>query len=85
MGIAPTLGLFSRMAPVVVVVEEHGPARIAFHSSHLYITKHGSVSHFSKTWVSLQTTTYISKSTKYLDILLLLTCEAVLHAPFVQI
>ena len=55
------------------------------HCSHLYITNPGSVSHFAKTWVSLQTTTYISKSTKYFDILLLLTCEEVLHAPIVQI
>ena len=50
----------------------HGPAFIAFHCSHLYITNPGSVSHFAKTWVSIQTTTYINKSTKYLDILLLL-------------
>ena len=63
----------------------HGPACIAFHCSHLYITNPGSVSHFAKTWVSLQTTTYIRKSTKYIDILLLLTCEEVLHAPTVQI
>ena len=43
--------------------------------------------HFAKTWVSLQTTTgtYKSKSTKYFDILLLLTCEEVLHAPTVQV
>ena len=58
---------------------------IAFHRSHLYITNPGSVSHFSKTWVSFQTTTYKSKDTKYFDILLLLTCEEVLHAPTVQI
>ena len=37
---------------------------------------------FCQTWVSLQTTTKISKSTKYFDMmLLLLTCEEVLHAP----
>ena len=66
-------------------VAGHGPACIAFHCSHLYITKHGSVSHFAKTWVLLQTTTYISKSTKYFDIFLLLTCEEVLLAPTVQI
>ena len=63
----------------------HGPACIAFRCSHLYITNPGSVSHFAKTWVSLLTTTYIRKSTKYIDILLLLTCEEVLHAPTVQI
>ena len=64
----------------------HGPAFIAFHCSHLYITTNPeSVSHFAKTWVSLQTATYIKKSTKYLDILSLLTCEEVLHAPTVQI
>ena len=47
----------------------------------------GCMSHFAKTWVSLQTTTYISKSTEYFDILLLhvLCCEEVLHAPTVQI
>ena len=43
------------------------------------------MSHFAKTWVSLQTTAYISKSTKYFDILLLITSEGVLHAPTVQI
>ena len=43
----------------------HGPACIAFHCSHLYITNPGSVSHFAKTWVSLQTNTYKSKTTKY--------------------
>ena len=58
---------------------------IAFHCSHLFITNPGSVSHFVKTWVSFQTTTYISKCTKYFDILLLLTCEEVFHAPIVQI
>ena len=63
----------------------HGPACIAFHCSHLYITNPGCVCHFAKTWMSLQTTTYISKSTKYFDILLLLTCEKVLHAPTVRI
>ena len=63
----------------------HGPACIAFHCSHLYITNPGSVSHFAKTWVSLQTTTYISKSTKYFGIKLLLTWEQLLHAPTVQI
>ena len=67
------------------VRSNHGPACIAFHCSHLYISNPGSVSHFAKTWVSLQTTTYISKSTKYFDILLLLTYEEVLHAPTVQI
>ena len=46
----------------------HGPACIAFHCSHPYITNPGSVSHFAKTRVSLQTTTYINKSTKYIDI-----------------
>ena len=52
-------------------------------SLHLYITNPGSVSHFAKTWVSLQTNIYISKSTQHFDILLLLrpTCEVVLHAP----
>ena len=50
----------------------------------IYITNPGSVSHFAKTWVSLQTTTYISKSTKYFDILLLLTCEEVLHCPILR-
>ena len=39
------------------------------------------MSHFAETWVALQTTTYKNKSTKYFDILLLLTCEEVLHAP----
>ena len=50
---------------------------------YLYITNPISVSHFAKTWVSLQTKTYISKSTgtKYFDKLLLLTCEEFLHAP----
>ena len=43
----------------------------------------GSMSQFAETWVSLQTTTYKSKSTKYFDILLLLSCEEVLHAPTV--
>ena len=57
---------------------KHGPACIAYHYSHIYITNPGSVSHFDKTWASLQTTTYISKSTKYFDILLLFTCEEVL-------
>ena len=58
---------------------------IAFHCSHLYITNPGCVCHFAKTWVSLQTTTYISKSTKYFGINLLLTWEQLLHAPTVQI
>ena len=46
--------------------EDHGPAYmyIAFHCSHLYITNPGSVCHFARTWVSLQTTTYVNKSTK---------------------
>ena len=69
----------------VEVVEIHGPACIAFHCSHLYITNPGSVSRFAKTWVSLQTTTYMNKSTKYFDILLLLTCGEVLHPPIFQI
>ena len=51
----------------------HGPACIAFHCSHLYITEPGSVSHFARTWVSLQTTTYHSKNTKYFGTNLLLT------------
>ena len=38
-----------------------------------------------KQWVSLQTTTSKSKSTKYFNIFLLITCEEVLHAPTVQI
>mgnify|MGYP001798471534 CR=1 FL=1 len=63
----------------------HGPACIAFHCSHPYITNHGSVSHFAKTWVTLQTTTYKSKNTKYFGINLLLTGEQLLHAPPVQI
>ena len=63
----------------------HGPACIAFHGSHPIYHSAGSISHSVKTWVSLQTTTYKSKSTKYFDILLLLTCEEVLHAPTVQV
>ena len=57
------------------VCVNHGPACIAFHCSHLhiYITNPGSVCHFAKTWVSLQTTTYINKNTKYFGINLLLT------------
>ena len=57
----------------------------------IYISNPGSVltpwsvSQFAKTWVSLQTTTYISKRTKYFDILLLHTCKEVLHAPIAQI
>ena len=51
----------------------HEPACIAFHGSHLYITNPGSVSHFAKTYVSLQTTTYKSKNTKCFGINLLLT------------
>ena len=52
---------------------QDGPACIAFHCSHLYITKHVSVSHFAKTLVSLQTSTYKGKNTKYFGINLLLT------------
>ena len=74
-----------RTASTELMLVTHGPACIAFHYSNLYITNPGSVSHYSKTWVSLQTTSYMSKSTKYFDILLLLTCEEVLHAPIVQI
>ena len=57
----------------------------------IYRQPPGSVSHFAKTWVSLHTTTYKNqgvcknKNTKYFDILLLLTCEEVLHALTVQI
>ena len=40
------------------------------------------VSHFAKTLVSLQTTTYKSKNTNYFGINLLLTWEQLLHAPF---
>ena len=50
-----------------------------------HYTNPESVSHFAKIWVSLQTTTYKSKNTKYFDVLLLLTCEEVLHAPTAQI
>ena len=52
----------------------------------LYITNLGLSAIFlpKYIWVSLQTTTYISKITKYFDILLLLTCEEVFHAPIVQ-
>ena len=70
---------------IVIIIYVNGPACVAFHCSHLYITNPGSVSYFAKTWVSLQTTTYKSKNTKYFDILLLLICEEVLHAPTVQI
>ena len=65
----------------------HGLACTAFLCSPPLPLPSGWMSHFAKTWVSLQTTTYISKSTKYYDtrILLLLTCEEVLHAPTVQI
>ena len=52
---------------------------------YISITPPGPMSHFAKTWVSLQTTTYKSKSTKYFDILLLITCDKILHAPSVQI
>ena len=53
----------------------HGPACIAIHCSHLYITNPGSVSHFPKTWVSIQTTTYERQNTKYFDLLLQLGAE----------
>ena len=43
---------------------------------YMYITQTPSHSSFK--------TTYISKSTKYFDILLLLTCEEVLHAPLLS-
>ena len=64
---------------------EHGPACIDFHCPHPIYHSPWAYQPFAKTWVSLQTTTYKSKSTKYFDILLLLTCEEVLHAPTVQI
>ena len=51
----------------------------------LHITAPGPMSHFAETWVSLQTTTYKSKGTKYFNILLLLTCEEVLHATTLQL
>ena len=50
----------------------HGPACIAFLCSPSLPSSSGWMIHFAKTWLSLQTTTYISKSTKYFDILLLL-------------
>ena len=71
--------------PETTTYESHGPACIASHCSHLFITNPWSVSHIAKTWVSLQITTYISKSNKYFDILLQLTCEEVLQAPIVQV
>ena len=70
---------------ILMVRIRHGPACIAFHSSHLYITNPGSVSLFAKTWVSLETTTYKSKNTKYFGINWLLIWEQLLHAPPVQI
>ena len=52
---------------------------------YIIITPPGPMSHLAKTWVPLLTTTYKSKSTKYFHILLLPTCEEVLHAPTVQV
>ena len=65
---------------------QHGPACIAFLCSLFFPSAQGEWAILPKhEWVSLQTTTYLSKSTKYFDVLLLLTCERVLHAPTVQI
>ena len=57
----------------------HGPACIAFLSS----PSLGVWGHFAKTWVSLQTTTYKSKSNKRFDIVLQLTWE--LGRPSIQL
>ena len=65
---------------------QHGPACIAFLcSSPLPFFSECMRPYIAKTWVLFQTTTYIRKITKFFDILLLLTCEPVLHAPTLQI
>ena len=65
---------------------QHGPACIAFLcSSPLPFFSGCMRPYIAKTWVLFQTTTYIRKITKFFDILLLLTCEPVLHAPTLQI
>ena len=81
------LGVTRSKEPETTTYESHGPACIASHCSHLFITKSNpwSVSQIAKTWVSLQITTCISKSNKYFDIVLQLTCEEVLQAPIVQV
>ena len=58
---------------------------IAFLCSPPLLFFSGCIKLFAKTWVSLQTTTYESKSAKYFDIMLLLSCEEVFHAPTFQI
>ena len=57
-----------------------GVCIISMYVYYMYVWGH----YFAKTRVSLQTATYKSEGTKYLDILLVL-CEEVLHAPTVQI
>ena len=77
-------GLTVAISKAIVDYLDHGPACIAFHCSPPFSLSLGVWGHFAKTWVSLQTTTCKGESTKYFDILLLLTSEKVLHAPSVQ-
>ena len=77
-----------RSCPATVTCQNHRPARIAFLCSPPLLFSSGCMSHFAKTWVSLQKTTYytyISKSTIYFDMLLLVAYYLLLHAPTVQI
>ena len=73
-----------RTLPMAVIDNSHRSACIAFLCS-LFSSSLGLWSHFAKTWVSLQPTTYKNKSSKYFVIFLLLSCEEVFHAPTVQI